>query len=75
MGILKKNKDEEDENVTIIKKELIKQEECEKILGGTYIEDVGCVVEKKETEDGRIFKKPSIEVIKKRPEIQKGEEE
>jgi len=77
--IRKKKEDKEEKlykGTTIIKEELMSKEECETILGGKYIDDIGCVVEEEELNDGsKVFRQPPLKVIKKRKIVKKEEEE
>lgn len=78
MVSIRKRKEEENlhKGTTIIKEDLMTKDECEIILKGRYVEDVGCVVEEEEKPDGsKIFREPPLKVIKKRRAIKEEKEE
>lgn len=76
LGRKKEDEEKLHKGTTIIKEDLMTKDECEVILKGKFVEDVGCVVEEEEKPDGsKVFREPPLKVIKRRRAIKEEREE
>lgn len=68
MAIFKDKKDER--SITIIKDDVIDRDKCENIIGGKFIDGVGCVVREIETEEGKVFEKVPVKTVRRAKEVE-----